>query len=243
MLHLLIVSHFFAGMLVLTGIAGPGFWVYHLFSIGDYEIRPNHIAFAFTIVFSLITVGQNFIKVLNLNNRAMPLLPTVLQLIPFSILILLSTIWAATEHQLLEDSPHVLLMTLSLIFAYLTSRLIVNRVCKEPTQHFHGILVPLIVVAFAGLVGAAMGVHSAAMPLAVTLLVISGLQFFFFSVCIILQLTNHLGIHAFTITPVDPSSRPPVTPQRGGTGVPLLQREESSESLEIHVEDGAHSIE
>lgn len=176
----------------------------------------------------------------------MPLLPTTLQLIPFFILVILSFIWSITELDLLYEQPHIVMMALSLIFAYLTSRLIVNRVCKEPTQHFHGILVPLLITAFIGVVEAIAHSHGIAKPLAITLLVLSAIQFLYFAVCIILQLTKHLGIHAFTIVPADTSSvsQPPVAPPHRGSGAPLLSRQESNDSMDLNdVEDGAHSIE
>lgn len=230
-------------MLIFTGIAGSGVWVQALFSIHHTKINLKHIMFLLIIITSIITVCQNIYKVLSLRTRTMPLLPTILQLIPFFVLVILSFIWSLTEYRLLQEQPHIVLMSLSLVFAYLTSRLIVNRVCKEPTQHFHGIFVPLFLAAFVGIIEAALKVHDAAFPLAIALLVVSGIQFIYFSICVILQLTKYLGIQAFTIVPVDPSlSHPPVTTQRG-SGAPLLSRQESDDSMEIHVEDGAHSIE
>lgn len=126
----------------------------------------------------------------------MPLIPTLLQLLPLIILILLSTVWGVTESQLLIDHPHILMLTISFIFAYLTSRFILHRVCQEPTQLFNFILIPLIMVVFASLVGIPL---SAALPLAVILLLVSVIQFFFFSYSFINQITTHLGIRTFKI--------------------------------------------
>lgn len=226
------------GMLLFTGIVGPWVWVRPLITIGGSHICLNHFAFAFTLIFSLITVGQNVYKVLNLPNRSMPMFDTALQLVPFTILILGSVLWAAAEYSLLSAHPHLVMMALSLVFAYLTSRLIVNRVCKEPTQLFHGILIPLFIVAFVGMIDAALNNHGPAFALATILLILSGIQFLFFSIAVIFQLTNHLHIRAFTITPKTSTH----TQSHQSTDTPLL-RQESSDNLEIQVEDGAHSIE
>jgi hypothetical protein len=232
-------------LLIFTGIAGSGVWIITLFHIGDTAICLNHFLFAFTIVFSIITIGQSVHKVLALPTRTMPLAPTVYQLFPFTILVVSAALWGGTEYRLLESDPHVVLMALSLVFGYITSRLIVNRVCKEPSQLFHGILVPVIIVALLGLIGSVRDAHRGALILAIILLILAGIQFFFFAVSIILQLTSHLSIHAFTIVPVDPNRRLPPPPPQQGTAVPLLEQEgEHHDDLtEIHVEEGAHSIE
>jgi len=238
------------GLLILTGIVGPWMWVHTLFYIGDTAIGINHIAFVFTIVFSLITIGQNFFKVLALPTRAMSTKDTLLQLLPLTCLVVFSLLWLTTENSLLKSHPHVSLMAISLLFAYLVSRIIVNRVCKEPTQLFHGILIPLIIVAVVGVIGAIRDTHGGDLGLAVTLLVLSGLQFVFFSVSIVHQLTSHLGIHAFTIVPIDPAilaQQPPPPPSQQQ---PLLNGNDGgnggggSGNLEIQIDDGdTHSIE
>jgi hypothetical protein len=228
-------------MLLFTGIAGPGVWIHPLFEVNGTIISLNHFAFAFSIAFSLITIGQNVHKVLSLRTRSMPLYNTTLQLLPFTILIIASAIWGATEHELLITHPHNMMMALSLVFAYITSRLIVNRVCKEPTQLSHGILIPTIIVALIGIINDIRGSHGGALVVADVLLTLAGIQFVYFSVCVIRQLTSHLGIHAFKIVPVDPSRQRPPPPPQQGAGSPLL---ESQNNLEIQVDEpGAHSIE
>jgi ethanolaminephosphotransferase len=225
-------------LLLFTGIVGPWVWVYPLFTLKETVIYLNDFVFAFTIIFSLITVGQNIHKVLSLPSRTMPLTPTILQLTPFAILAVSSVIWGGTEHELLTAYPHVVLMSISFVFAYVTSRLIVNRVCKEPTQLFHLILIPTMFVAFVGIINEIRDSHTGALVLAYIFLTIAGLQFVLFSICIIQQLTTHLGIRAFKIVPVDPSRKAPPTPHQG-VDSPLLE----PNHLEIQVDDGAHSIE
>ena len=117
-------------MLLFTGIVGPWVWIHPLFHVHGTIISLNHFAFAFTIAFSLITIAQNFQKVLSLPSRAMALFPTLLQLLPFTILVAASGVWTGTEKHLFISHPHIVLMALSLVFGYMCSRLIVNRVCK-----------------------------------------------------------------------------------------------------------------
>lgn len=171
----------------------------------------------------------------------MPLGATTLQLTPFFVLVVASAVWGGTEHALLTEHPHNVMFALSLVFAYITSRLIVNRVCKEPTQLSHGILIVTVIVAIIGIINAIRGSHGGALIVADILLTLAGVQFVFFSVCIIQQLTTHLGIRAFKIVPVDPSTRSaPPTPQQG-IGSPLL---EVQNNVEIQIDEpGAHSIE
>lgn len=161
-------------------------------------------------------------------------MPTLLQLLPFSILVVTSSIWGATELDLLMEHPHIVMMALSLVFAYLTSRLIVNRVCKEPTQLFHGILIPLIIVTLAGVISVGRNTHRGDRILAIILLSIAGLQFLYFSVCVIFQLTSHLGIHAFRIVPVANLPPPSTT-----SASPLLE----ATHVDIQIDPEAHSIE
>lgn len=150
----LLNANFSLAILLVTAIAGSGIWVHDLFYIGHTAIRLNYICFAFSVIFSIITVAQNFHKVLSLASRNMPTKEALMQLLPFSCLVVLSLVWLGTEHAMLVAQPHVPLMTISLIFAYLTSRLIVNRVCKESTQPFHAILVPLFIATMLGVIGA-----------------------------------------------------------------------------------------
>lgn len=203
---------------LITGIFGSDIWTYGKFSIGN-------LAAIAVSVGSLATVYQNFRNTFALPNR-IPFSKCLLQLLPIVTFTILIVIWASVT-ELLHTKPHLFIMTVGMIFSYIESRYITQRVCHDDCHLTYPIFIPLAIVVFNSIL-AKSGHAIIKEEIALWILFsISIVQFLLFAYFTTVQLCNHLKIKVFTIPYPGSSS--------GGSS---SSNQEYSNSLLSHMEEG-----
>jgi len=201
-------------LLVLTGVVtsipgGEDFWITPRIvglNFGDFIV----IGFCFGALYSCQNHIRIIGKLLNWNRQHMTY--AFLQLLGLTVLLVFGSFWVlylATDLFLLH--PRTVLLGMGFIFAYLTSRLIVQRICKEPIRVFYIVLLPLVLMVVNSTMKRVL--HST-VYIDETLLMwvfftVSAGMFWYLCYMLIRQLTRHLKIKAFTI-PYPPPAPAPV---------------------------------
>lgn len=202
---------------LVSAIGTPFVWTTHLFYIHNYDITLNRFVILASILGMISTVARNVMKVIrSKSHRPGVTLPVVFaELIPIVTLVILSVSWVIASPQLLtEEHPRLMLITIGFTFAYLVTRLIVQRICKEQPKLFYPVLVLLYIAVGNSLskyywnaeVNKANGYPSsgALIPEDIWLKIYFALimtNFVTMCISLIHQLTNHLNISCFTIPP------------------------------------------
>eukprot|EP01091_Cochliopodium_minus_P011063 TRINITY_DN3072_c0_g1_i1.p1 TRINITY_DN3072_c0_g1~~TRINITY_DN3072_c0_g1_i1.p1 ORF type:complete len:378 (-),score=67.64 TRINITY_DN3072_c0_g1_i1:106-1239(-) len=194
---LAMILHVFQAVLVATG--NGGFW--------RYEIAGYPVVFYFMTVYSintLLSVRQIFIRSFDAIQKQKKITKeeSLKVLIPFTLFVILSIVWFFVSiNQYTVTQMRMYFNVVGFIFGYLTSRLIVQRICKEPSVLFYPILIPLILVVINdSLYHFGLNVVSHQTGVSI-LFVYSIVNFLIFSYGIIQQLTQYLKINCFTIPP------------------------------------------
>lgn len=99
------------------------------------------------------------------------------------------------------DESRLLFFVLTIIFGYITSRLIVQRVCKEPAPVMYPIVVPIALAGAHAVLHAKLGVPHYVDPHVVLkgIAVVSLVQVAAFFYALNKELTSYLGIKTFSI--------------------------------------------
>ena len=124
---------------------------------------------------------------------------------PFIIFLATAVVYTAYTPELLQhhrwDESRLLFFYLTILFGYLTSRLIVQRVCKEPSPVIYPVQIPLIGVAAFTLLHRFGGVSHSVDPHVVlkVIAVITAIQCLSFFRSLNNELTAYLGIDTFHI--------------------------------------------
>eukprot|EP01102_Stenamoeba_stenopodia_P018810 TRINITY_DN6962_c0_g1_i1.p1 TRINITY_DN6962_c0_g1~~TRINITY_DN6962_c0_g1_i1.p1 ORF type:complete len:419 (+),score=58.92 TRINITY_DN6962_c0_g1_i1:12-1268(+) len=201
---------------LVSAIGTPHVWTTKLFTINGYVIQLNYFVILLSVLGMISTAGRNILKVVrSKSHRPGVTLPVVFaELIPIVTLVILSVSWVIASPQLLNEYPRLFLMTIGYTFAYLVTRLIVQRICKEQPKLFYPVLVLLYIAVGNSLSkyywhseeNKANGYPSsgALIPEDIWLKIYFALimaNFLTMCLSLIHQLTNHLNISCFTIPP------------------------------------------
>jgi ethanolaminephosphotransferase len=197
-------------VLLVTGIVGPWLWAVPL---GHSGLAVGFIPFILTVSAASFTVIQNILKVVRRRETEVPI--ALFQLLPITAFVILSIIWILSTPSALSGWQfHFAMNTLGVIFAYLVSRLIVNRICREPVKLFHLIIFPLGIVSLMGLINVFAKKQIVDMfVLMAVLFTIASALYLYFAVSVVIQLATHLNIRVFKIP------YPPPPPQAPSTAV------------------------
>eukprot|EP01113_Clastostelium_recurvatum_P003812 TRINITY_DN11684_c0_g1_i5.p1 TRINITY_DN11684_c0_g1~~TRINITY_DN11684_c0_g1_i5.p1 ORF type:complete len:454 (+),score=96.40 TRINITY_DN11684_c0_g1_i5:47-1408(+) len=188
----------FIVILIAGGIGGPNMWITPLNASGTF--RLHHILFIITLAMAVPTLIQNMIKVYKvIHGRDTSFIDSLMYLAPVFMFVFLILAWVNTS-SLLTTNPHLTLHTLGLIFAFITVRLIIHRVVKEPADLFHYIFIALALASINSIASFASGHEFLPEPIVLYILFgISFTQFAFLSVGGANQLASYLQINIFRI--------------------------------------------
>ncbi|EFA84512.1 CDP-alcohol phosphatidyltransferase [Heterostelium album PN500] len=182
---------------IITGIFTSDIWTF-----GSDKISIGQILIILVSFGGLFTIYTNFRNTFKLQNR-IPFYKCLIQLTPFCIFNILIIIWASVT-PLLEEKPHLFMMTIGIIFSYIQSRYITQRVCHDDCKLFYPILVPLAVVVLNS-VFAKGGVNIISESILLwALFALACAQFMIFAYFNTMQLCEHLKIRVFVI-PYNPA--------------------------------------
>ncbi|KAM9982679.1 hypothetical protein ACTFIZ_007210 [Dictyostelium cf. discoideum] len=205
---------------IITGIFGSNFWTY------GTSTSVGIIATVFVSIGAVVTCLQNFSNTYKLENR-MVFSKCLLQLTPICLFTALIVIWASVS-SLITEQPHLFIMTLGILFGYIQSRYITQRVCHDDCSLFYPIFIPIIIVVFNSIL-ASSDFYSVNETVALWILFsIACAQFLLFSYFTTQQLCDHLKIKVFTI------------PYPSNSGIGPSQEYENS--LLSQMEEGSSSI-
>ena len=135
----------FAGVLALTGN-------------GDFFEREA-LGLKYSLWTTFVFIANNLISITKLLMRAMKhmkdkggsqsIFESILVLSSFSSFTVLYLIWFYTSYGHMSVAEmRMLFNSVGFMFGYLTSRLIVQRICKEPYVLFYPSLIPLVAIVF-----------------------------------------------------------------------------------------------
>eukprot|EP01091_Cochliopodium_minus_P000488 TRINITY_DN1044_c2_g1_i1.p1 TRINITY_DN1044_c2_g1~~TRINITY_DN1044_c2_g1_i1.p1 ORF type:complete len:380 (-),score=58.86 TRINITY_DN1044_c2_g1_i1:73-1212(-) len=188
----------FQGVMILVG--NEDFWLHKI--VGGISGRDIFIwAYCINSVFSTRKVVLRSFAAMRSKNK--DIYSSILVLAPFTSFTIMSVIWFFTIVDFLTDMQLRLYFNcVCLLFGYLTSRLIVQRICQERCVIFYPILVPMAIVVLNNLLYP-LGLNVFSQLTGVWLMFwLTLFQYFHFGHSIIQQLTKYLKINAFTIPPV-----------------------------------------
>lgn len=193
---------------IISAAAKPTVWQTVMFTVHDTEITVNKFIILLSVLGMFSTVARNVWKVINAKpHRPGVKLTTVFaELLPLATLVVLTICWAISSTSLLVYCPRLFVITVGYTFAYLVSRLIVQRICKEEPKLFYPVLLLLYIAVLISVIK--WFVHQSpdfmgsSDPEYIYLWVYFGIiMSVFLTLCVslILQLTSHLNISCFTI--------------------------------------------
>ncbi|KAN0053274.1 hypothetical protein ACTA71_009723 [Dictyostelium dimigraforme] len=208
---------------IITGIFGSEFWTY------GTSTSVGIIATVFVSIGAVVTCLQNFSNTYKLENR-MAFSKCLLQLTPICLFTGLIVIWASVS-SLITEQPHLFIMTLGILFAYIQSRYITQRVCHDDCSLFYPVFVPIIIVVFNSILAASGHVLVSEIVALWILFSIACAQFLIFSYFTTQQLCDHLNIKVFTIP--YPSNDAPSKEYKNS----LLPMEDGSSYVSTNTED------
>ncbi|GAM28629.1 hypothetical protein SAMD00019534_118050 [Acytostelium subglobosum LB1] len=204
-------EEYHAGILVLGEFNGPteaqvlfiiielitGIFTSDIWTVGPTNFTLGNILIILMALAAIYSIYTNVHNTFKLPNR-MPFTKCLMQLTPFTIFFVLIIIWASTS-AMLESQPHLFIMTIGIIFGYLQSRFITQRVCHDDCKMFYPILIPLALCVFNSILIRG-GVHSISeLPLLWCMFALACVQFLLFAYFTTHQLCDHLKIKVFTI--------------------------------------------
>eukprot|EP01132_Coremiostelium_polycephalum_P001515 gene1515-1907_t len=167
---------------LLTGIFSSDIW-----TIGPPYATIGIIATIAVMIGAILTVSQkiSFSRCL-------------MQLTPFLVFNVLIVIWASVS-PMLQERPHLFIMTVGLLFSYIQSRYITQRVCHDDCLLFYPILIPIGLATFNSIL--AHSGHPIFSELAVLwmMFITACIQYCLFAYFTTLQLCEHLNIRVFVI--------------------------------------------
>ncbi|EGG14162.1 CDP-alcohol phosphatidyltransferase [Cavenderia fasciculata] len=207
---------------IITCIFSSDIWI-----IGPKDFTIGMMATVAVSFGAIFTIYQNFKNTFALQNR-IPFMKCLIQLTPFVIFNILIIIWVSVS-DLLTTQPHLFIMTIGMVFAYLQSRYITQRVCHDDCLLFYPILVPFAIVVFNSILASFQSNLISEYAMLWVMFVLACIQFLIFAVFTTRQLCDHLRIKVFTIT----------SGGGGGGGSAGQPSESQQSSLLSAVEEGA----
>eukprot|EP01105_Mastigella_eilhardi_P006321 TRINITY_DN17934_c0_g1_i1.p1 TRINITY_DN17934_c0_g1~~TRINITY_DN17934_c0_g1_i1.p1 ORF type:complete len:379 (+),score=88.66 TRINITY_DN17934_c0_g1_i1:130-1137(+) len=193
------LQHAFCAFVLFTMAMGQDF--FHTEVFGVEMLHLFAIAALAGVVFMTLMSAHSVYQLISTKTsvkNGATMGKALLQLVPWFVFYSLCTLWvtAPAVTPVIVASPYLFYVTVIVLFAYITQRLLVQRICKESIQLLYPIYVPLALVAvharhpFGGV-----SVEQAAWAL----LGLVTIQETVFLLSIISQLTSFLGIRAFVI--------------------------------------------
>lgn len=133
------------------------------------------------------------------------------------------------------DESRLLFFVMTAIFGYITSRLIVQRVCKEPAPVMYPIVIPIAVAGFHAVLHRHFGVPHYVDPHLVLkgIAFISGVQVISFFYALNKELTTYLGIKTFSIPLVEEEVGSAPKKTTGKRKSPRRSRKDEAEKEEV----------
>jgi ethanolaminephosphotransferase len=189
-----------------TALFGADFWHTPLpGSLGVYY-KYNHGLFILIAFFVVFGIFMSLVKVYRLCAAKQSCLKNCTPLesfsqpLPLALFIALTLIWVYSTEATAVAHPHLYFTAITLVYAYLTQRLLVQRICKEPFRAAYKVQIPLGLVAINGLLfrmGSDLAIHP--YPAVIIFIGVSLALELSFVISIINQLTDSLNIRAFKI--------------------------------------------
>eukprot|EP01095_Lingulamoeba_sp_RSL-Kostka_P011843 TRINITY_DN45_c5_g1_i1.p1 TRINITY_DN45_c5_g1~~TRINITY_DN45_c5_g1_i1.p1 ORF type:complete len:326 (-),score=61.09 TRINITY_DN45_c5_g1_i1:131-1108(-) len=135
------------GLYMTSYFYSPMFW-YNTVEIMGYNVQYNFFPIFLMSLGCALTCLKNLITVIKISDD---FIQSFRQLLPMILLSVGSTSYALNSpSRVLDNYPHLYMCLVGFIFAYLTGRIVVCRVCKEVFPSFHPILMGFL-IANAGL--------------------------------------------------------------------------------------------
>eukprot|EP01116_Phalansterium_solitarium_P009198 TRINITY_DN23244_c0_g1_i1.p1 TRINITY_DN23244_c0_g1~~TRINITY_DN23244_c0_g1_i1.p1 ORF type:complete len:378 (+),score=-37.77 TRINITY_DN23244_c0_g1_i1:117-1250(+) len=190
-------------ILLVTAMFGSDFWLTSI-NFGVGVIQVNHLLAGLSFLGTISTcldfvygVYKHFVT-LQISFKA-----TLPFFAPFSLLMMASCSWVVIAPDVLYNQPKQFMFTIGWIASYLTIRLVVQSVCKEPYLVYYPILSPLL----ACVANAFLGEFLFSRPIvsndtAVMLLFVYVVgNVLYMSKSVVSEFCNYLSISAFSIRP------------------------------------------
>ncbi|KIH94235.1 ethanolaminephosphotransferase [Sporothrix brasiliensis 5110] len=154
-----------AGIMILSGIYGPGIWTDSLVSLmggeerathllgghivkylGDYSFRDGWVA---TITISLLTGHIPFciLHVVQARRaRGLPVAPVFMEWTPMIVYTLSIGAWIYSPHSYLRSDNHLVLfcLTMAFVFGRMTTKMILAHLTRQPFPYWTVMLTPLV---------------------------------------------------------------------------------------------------
>lgn len=207
---------------IITGIFTSDFWTY------GSSITLGQIATVVITFVAIMTIFQNFRNTYKLQNR-MNYMACLQQLSPICIFTFLIVVWAGVAPHLLVGKPHLFIMTIGILFSYIQSRYITQRVCHDDCLLWYYILIPLSINVFNSILARYSSPIINEEYALYFLFVLACCQFLIFAYFVTQQLCQHLKIRVFVI------------PYPGSTNIDntsLLSNMEEGVSQDSNTDDG-----
>jgi len=142
------------GLILLTGWKGTSFWLQQVPIPIFGMVQWNHLLFYLTCLGFVSNVADHWYTVHSFfSSRQMSMRPAYLYLLPFTLLVLCSSLIIYCTPEVLTNTPRLYMAIIGLIFSYLAIRSIVQSVCKEPFLLYYNVLSPLILMTLHALMG------------------------------------------------------------------------------------------
>lgn len=166
-----------------------------------YEWRPRALFYGllvFTVAFCFVSSAQYVVStVRHLRKHKRSVGAAVLNLAPIATLLALAELRVFFEPEVVQTSARwAHFLANGLVFAYITQRLMVQRLFREPIVRFFPIFIPYGLCALNGFFRVLPVVH-----VAWAMVAIAAAQETLFAVSFVRQMSHHLGIHPFKVAP------------------------------------------
>jgi len=135
-------------LLLMTAWYSPHVWLIEI-SLPLIGLQPlKYLVFYLSVAGGVSTFADHSTQVVRYcQTRQQPLRPAVLYMLPFSLLVVCSVVWAWYTPAVLQDHARTFVYAIGLMFSYLAIRSIVQSVAREPFKIYYNVLSPLLLIA------------------------------------------------------------------------------------------------
>eukprot|EP01105_Mastigella_eilhardi_P009318 TRINITY_DN2206_c0_g1_i1.p1 TRINITY_DN2206_c0_g1~~TRINITY_DN2206_c0_g1_i1.p1 ORF type:complete len:347 (-),score=67.54 TRINITY_DN2206_c0_g1_i1:46-1086(-) len=182
-----------------SAVVGPQMWNTQVYG----PVTAGYLLWSIGAVCPLLGVLQSVRTVLRQTGWSR-FATSLAALTPFAVFALLTVLWFASIPELRATSPYLVFATISLAFAYIQQRLLVQHLSKEAMHSFYPILGVYSTLVVYSMVAVPTGLATSFLSVrAATVATLAWCiaQECFFSWSVIWQMTGFLGIRAFAIVP------------------------------------------
>lgn len=181
------------GFYLVDFFSGPAFWLQE-FTVAGYTFPYNFAPTVFVLLGTTSTMASNIISVAGMKKGAKPFI----MLIPITWLCFGAFVWAyVSPADISRQHPHEFFVTIGFMFAYITGRIVVNRVCGESFNW----LQPILLGIPAAIVYCLLGLdYVTEYQLLVGYMCLAIIQYLHFALTVIDQMCTHMGIRCLRLT-------------------------------------------